>query len=308
MRTSPSFGHRKQRLCAIAAGAVLAVALATDAFASAAGDALRERHATLAPALEHSPFQRPIHIESTETPARLTGEVHAVVDHSFRRVEGALKGAQQWCDILILPFNVKQCHAIGQPTPKTLALHVGRKHDQPVGDAYRVDFAYRVVANHADYLQVHLNADTGPLGTKDYRIVVEATPLDANRSFLRMSYAYGYGFMARVAMLGYLSTAGRDKIGFSVVGRRPDGTPVHVDHMRGVVERNAMRYYLAIDAYLDSLSAAPHQRTEHRLRGWFAATERYPRQLHEIEQDEYLTMKRREIRRQRSDTQTAKVG
>ena len=34
------------------------------------------------------------------------------------------------------------------------------------------------------------------------------------------------------------------------------------------------------------------------LRDWFAATERYPRQLHELEQDEYLVMKRKEYQRQ----------
>jgi hypothetical protein len=68
--------------------------------------------------------------------------------------------------------------------------------------------------------------------------------------------------------------------------------------MRGVIERNTMRYYLAIDAYLDSLSAPPAQQVERRLKTWFAATERYPRQLHEIEEAEYLAMKRKEIRAQ----------
>jgi hypothetical protein len=306
MPTSPL--QLRKRLCAVVACGMLAGAAATDAGESSAVKTLLERHAALAATLAHSPFRQPIHIESTESSAQLKGDVYAVVDHPFEKVEAALKGPQQWCDILILPFNVKHCHALGGPAANALALHVGRKHDQPVDDAYRVDFAYRLVANEADYLQVRLNADTGPLGTKDYRIVVEVTPLDGKRSFLRMSYAYGYGFAARMAMLGYLSTVGRDKIGFSVVGRRKDGTPVHVDHMRGVIERNAMRYYLAIDAYLDSLSAAPRERTERRLRGWFAATERYPEQLHEIEQDEYLAMKRKEIERQHAGRRTAKAG
>jgi hypothetical protein len=74
-----------------------------------------------------------------------------------------------------------------------------------------------------------------------------------------------------------------------------------------VVERNTMRYYLAIGAYLDSLSLPPQQRIERRLRDWFAATERYPRQLHEISQDEYLVMKRREIERQQMPVQ-ARAG
>jgi hypothetical protein len=59
-----------------------------------------------------------------------------------------------------------------------------------------------------------------------------------------------------------------------------------------------MRYYLAIDAYLGSLSAPPQERVDRRFAAWFDATERYPRQLHEIEEAEYLAMKRKEIRAQ----------
>jgi len=70
--------------------------------------------------------------------------------------------------------------------------------------------------------------------------------------------------------------------------------------MRGVVERNTMRYYLAIEAFLGALSVPPQARLEKRLRDWFAAAERYPRQLHEKERDEYLKMKRREYLRQQS--------
>jgi len=91
---------------------------------------------------------------------------------------------------------------------------------------------------------------------------------------------------------------GRDKIGFTIVSRRPDGQPVYVENVRGVVERNTMRYYLAIESYLAALSAPPQEREELRLRTWFDATERYPMQLHEVSREDYLTMKRHEIRRQ----------
>ena len=59
-----------------------------------------------------------------------------------------------------------------------------------------------------------------------------------------------------------------------------------------------MRYYLAIESFLGALSAPPQARLETRLRDWFAAIERYPRQLHELEQGEYLKMKRKEYLRQ----------
>jgi hypothetical protein len=61
-----------------------------------------------------------------------------------------------------------------------------------------------------------------------------------------------------------------------------------------------MRYYLAIEAYLDSLSAPEGERAEKRLREWFAATERHPQQLREMGQAEYMAMKRREIEQARS--------
>ena len=44
---------------------------------------------------------------------------------------------------------------------------------------------------------------------------------------------------------------------------------------------------------------------EKSLRDWFAAIERYPRQLHElVEQGEYLDMKRREYSRLQADART----
>jgi hypothetical protein len=104
----------------------------------------------------------------------------------------------------------------------------------------------------------------------------------------------------RLAMQAYLGTVGSSKVGFTVVGTQPDGERRFIGGMRGLVERNTMRYYLAIEAFLGALGAPPQARLEKRLRDWFAATERYPRQLHEMEQDEYLDMKRREHQRQQA--------
>jgi hypothetical protein len=86
-------------------------------------------------------------------------------------------------------------------------------------------------------------------------------------------------------------------VGFTVVGRQSDGRPRHVGGVRGVVERNSMRYYLAIEAFLGSLSAPPPAQIEKRLHDWIDAVELYPRQLHEMEPSEYLEMKRKEIAR-----------
>jgi hypothetical protein len=279
--------------------ACLAAAVLLAPLAAAAQDlpTLRARHAALRDKFQNNQFGRPLVLESVQTSGDLKGDVYAIVEHPFAMVQQALQSADHWCDILILHLNVKRCRASGDAA-KRVKLHVGRKFDQPIEDAHELDFSYRVAATTADYLQVQLSADEGPMSTKNYRIQVEAMPVDAKRSLVHMSYAYGYGFAARVAMQTYLSTVGSQKVGFTVLERKPDGKPVYQAGVLGLLERNTMRYYLAIDAYLLAYSLPPGEQVERRIREWYASTERYADQLREMDQAEYLDMKRKEIRRQ----------
>jgi hypothetical protein len=265
------------------------------AFADA--DSLRAKHAQLRDQLRNNSFNRAMHIDSTESSNTLQGDVYAVLDHPFAKVSQALKEPAQWCDVLLLPFNTKYCHAAG---PSALTVRIGRKYDQPVDQAFKLDFAYRSVAATPEYFETRLNAPSGPVGTRDYRIMVSAVPLDAGHTFMHLSYAYGFGTLGRMAMQGYLSTAGADKVGFSVMGKDESGKPQLTAGVRGAVERNAMRYYLAIDSYLDALDAPREQQVEKRIQNWFSATERYPRQLHEMDRSTYVNMKRQEYERQQT--------
>jgi hypothetical protein len=156
------------------------------------------------------------------------------------------------------------------------------------------------VAARADYFESRLEARRGPVGTRDYRIVVSAVPLDAGRTFMHLSYSYGYGIAGRLAMQAYMATAGASKVGFTVTGRDANGQPVLIGGVRGAIERNVMRYYLAIDAHLESLSVPPEQRLEKRIATWFDETERYPRQLREMDRESYIAMKRVESERQQA--------
>jgi hypothetical protein len=259
---------------------------------------LKARHTALIERLASNPFGRPLHVESSERSSDLLGDAYAVIDQPFAVVGAALQAVGPWCDILMLHLNVKGCRTAPSPAGDTITLNVGRKTEQPVDDAYRFEFHYRLVSSRPDYLQVALNAEDGPMGTSHYRILLEVAALDAKRSFLHLSYAYAYGVSASLAMKGYLATTGRDKLGFSVVGTRPDGKPEHIRGTRGVIERNTVRYHLAIEAYLSTLSTPATQQPDKRLNAWFSAVERHPLQLHELERQEYLDMKRREIRRQ----------
>jgi hypothetical protein len=258
---------------------------------------LRARYEALRGALAQSPFGKPVYLQSSEGARTLKGEVYAVVDYPFATVDEGLRDAANWCHVLILPFNTKHCRAADGGEATRLSVRVGRKSDQPAEDAYLIDFKYRVAMRTADYLRIVLRADEGPLGTRDYQILLEATPLENGRTFIHLSYSYGFGTMSRLMMQTYLGTVARSKVGFTVVGKDSGGGPVYVGGMLGATERNTMRYFLAIDAYLASLSAPAEARVEKRLAYWFAATERHSRQLHEMDEREYLAMKKRETQR-----------
>lgn len=270
----------------------LVAVLATSAALAHAGPesahALRERHAQLATQIERSPFKRPLVVQSSEAGNALSGSVDAVMPQPYALAREHLQQPGALCEILMLQVNTKQCVVNG----RELVVHIGRKNDQPLDEAYRVAFTVQPQASSDEHMGLLLSADSGPFSTRDFRIRLQAIPLDGGqRTYLHLGYSYGMGMAAKLAMQGYFATAGASKVGFTRTG------DAYIGGMRGAIERNTMRYYLAIEAYLASLSApAPQQRKE-RLERWFNATEQYARQLHEVERNEYLAMKQREFRR-----------
>jgi hypothetical protein len=287
-------------VAALRAGtAIVATALIAPAFAAVSVEApaqgatdLRAKYTELRPSLERNQFGRPVHLDSTEAGGQLKGEVHALLAHPFAKVRDGLASAKSWCDILTLPFNVKRCESTGNDS---IALYIGRTRDTPLSQCVRIDFHYSALVVSDELLKLQLEAPNGPLGTKNYRIVLDAVSLDAGRTFMHMSYGYGYGTVSKLAMQAYLSTSGASKVGFSSDGDDDQGKPRLVGGMRGVLERNTMRYFLAIDAYLNTLSTPQAARQQKRLIEWFDAAERYPRQLHEMTREEYMAMKTRDL-------------
>ena len=269
-----------------------------DEPASAA--ALQAKYVELTPRLTHNPFKRPLVLLSDASSSALKGDVYAVVDHPFEQVSRSLNGSEHWCDVLILHLNTKYCRAVNGVAGTTINLRVGKKFDQPLEDAYRVVFTYRQGASTTDYFDAHLDAKQGPLGTSNYQILLEATAIPGNKTFMHLTYSYAVGLASKVAMQGYLATAGSDKVGFTTDGKAADGQPHYIGGMRGLVERNTMRYYLAISAFLDTASLPVAQQVDQRIQRWFDATENYHRQLHEMDRADYIAMKQNEIHRQQS--------
>lgn len=274
-------------------GAVWAGNAATASAPSAgAAQDLRQAHRALGSRLADSPFGRPLVLDSTELPDGLQGDVYAIVDHSLQDVQDSLKTPARWCEALIVHVNNRRCQVSTDQGNEVLTLSVVRRYDKPVDSAFTLPFVYRTIAMEPDYMAVALSAESGPLGTRNYRVVLEAVRLRNDRTFLHFSYAYEHNLMARMATQAYLATFGRDKVGFTAMGRLPGGETDWIRGTRGLVERNAMRYFLAVDAYLATLGVSAPQQRDARLQAWYDATEQYPRQLHEVDRATYLALKR----------------
>jgi hypothetical protein len=265
-----------------------------------ASDALRDRYAALRPQLEQSPFQRPLYLESAAGPRSAQGDVFALVDYPLAHITGSLTNPDNWCDVLLLHPNVKFCRTDSHGDRAVLRVAMATKRDQTLENAHTVEFNCSVAAPLADYTNAELLAAHGPFGTRDYRIALQAVALENGQTFLHLKYSFGYGFQARFALGLYLATAGSDKVGFTMVTPSADRPPQPVRGIRGAVERNVMRYYLAVDAHVAALAAPEPERFERSLEVWFDATEAYAAQLHEMDRDTYLAMKRQEHQRQQA--------
>lgn len=268
------------------------VAVAADAAPATAARALVAQHQAIAARLASSPFGRPVVLDSLELPEGLKGDVYAIVDHPLQAMAGALGTPARWCEALLLHVNNRRCEVRQEQGRALLTLSVVRRYDKPVDSAFLLPFVFRTIGSTPDYMAVQMSAASGPFGTSNYHVMLEAIPVDAGRTFLHFSYAYDHNLMARLATQAYLATFGRDKVGFTVLGTLPGGETDWIRGTRGLVERNAMRYFLAVDAYLSAIDAPAAQQVDDRLRAWFSSVEKYPRQLHEIDLATYLAVKR----------------
>jgi hypothetical protein len=262
---------------------------------------LRAKYTSLEQKLRVNPFRQPLVLDSAESGEGLRGDIYAIVDFPFSVVRAGLGDPEHWCEVMLLHINTKYCHARIRPAGTLLQVNIGRKTPEDLADTARIEFNFSLVASTPEYLEVTLDAKDGPLGTSDYLILLQAMALPNGRSFLHLRYAYSVNFGARLALATYLGTSGSDKVGFTVSGKDAAGTASYIGGVRGLVERNTMRYYLAIESYLGAVAAAPTFRFEKSLQSWFTAVERYPRQLHEMDRGEYLLMKRAEHERQQTE-------
>ena len=161
---------------------------------------LRAKYTELSKQLNDNQFKRALYLNSMESSHDLKGEIYAVIDYPFATVSQAINDPAHLCDVLILHINIKYCHADKNKSDTRLTVNLGKKNTQPLADSYRVDFNYQEIITTPDYFAIELNAENGPMDTRDYRIWVEATSIKGGRTFLHFTYAYAFGLAGRVAM------------------------------------------------------------------------------------------------------------
>ncbi|MBI5076289.1 MAG: hypothetical protein HZB62_14140 [Nitrospirae bacterium] len=265
---------------------------------TAAVNFLRTKYHKIEAKLQKNSFNMPLYIESREEEFKAAVDVYGIVDHPFEMVSRMLEIPANWCDIALLHINDKACTYTKSDNTWLVTLYSGRKFYQPPEDAHQLNYVFRVRTQQHDYLALQLNAAQGPLSTKDHWINAEIIPLDKDKTLIHLSYAFGYGRLGRMAMKTYFATIGRSKIGFSAVGTDDHGNPVYVGGIKGAIERNVVRYYSAILAYLDSLKFPADQQFERRISRWYDLTDHHKKQLHELEKEQYLANKRLELKNQ----------
>lgn len=273
---------------------VLSCLFFLPASSHATQDSLQQKYQQLRQKLEHNVYNVPVYIESALEAQSQSGDVYGVIHHPFNQVKAAINRVENWCEIAPLHLNIKACTFRKLNGDYLLTFYSGRKFFETPEDTYQLVYRFHLDNGPHEYTRTTLTAKDGPLGTSDYIIIAEAIPLNSDETFIHFSYSYKQGFWTRMAMSTYLATLGRDKLGFTVIDTNFNGEPVYIDGVRGVIERNAIRYYYAIQAFLDTINTDPEKLLLTRLERWFDLTEQHHKQLYEMEKQDYLEYKQKE--------------
>ena len=270
----------------------LALPLLAQAQEGSAQDLL-QRYEAMHQQLASSVLGVPAAISSFEQDDQLHGEVYALLEKPFGSLQPHMVQTAQWCQMILLHLNISACTREQTSGQDWITFYSGGKTNLLLEKAYPLRFHFQVSDAGPAHMQVLLSAEKGPFGTRDYRISLSAIPV-AQGSFIRMSYSFRSSTASRLGTSLYLATAGRGKIGFTRLDNADQGGPQYIGGTRGIAERNAVRYYFALQAHMESLDLPAGQRFAQASARWFDLTERYPAQLHEIERQDYLATKKLE--------------
>lgn len=253
---------------------------------------VRARYRALMENVADNPFHAPVSLRSDETGDLIAADAYGVIEHPFAAVAELLGDPQRVCDFVSLSINIKACTYATRSAPTSMTWYMGRKNYSEPDPDQAMQYQYSVELRTREELRIRLHAPQGLVGVTDNIIIVNAAAVDGH-TLVHFSLSYVSGFQSKMAIGAYLVTLGRNKIGFTT-HPDADGNPVPIQGAQGIIERNTMRYYLALQAWLDAASVAAEQRARARIERWYDYAERYHDQLYELPREEYLDNKKRE--------------
>ena len=231
-----------------------------------------------------------IHIKSDVSDERLKADIYAIQQYPFPDLIEKLSEPAQWCQFVTLHLNIKAC-TYQKNGADFVSFYAGRKFYEDAENAFELKYQFLVKEKNERYFKLNLSADSGPFSTSNYLIEVEVLKFDTE-VLIHFSLAYDTSFSSRLGTGVYLSTIGSDKVGFSQQ-LNEENKKEFIKGVNGIIERNVMRYFLALSSYLKY-----HSDQSKMMQDWFSSTEEYSQQLHEVERAEYLDAKKKEYEQQ----------
>jgi len=258
---------------------------------------LSGRYPELQEAARRGPFGLPLQVRSEERETLVSAEIHGIIDYPFRALAETFTDPGGWCDFLVLNPNIKTCTFRREAQETLLTLYIGSKSYRAPESATEQVYRFLVRARQPEYVAISLTAPRGLLGTTAHRFEFEAGSV-AGKTVVALSSSFEPSMLSKLLTGIYLSTLGRNRIGFSREATEAGVPAGYVRGVKGMIERNVMRYYLALKAFLDTLDQPADRQFEARASLAYDLMDLYPAQLRQMKKAEYLDIKSREHQNQ----------
>lgn len=252
-------------------------------------------YALAKPVLDNPSKQKPFYLHAEIEGRKQSGQAALYFDQPLEQIAEALSKLGNWCSILLLHLNTKACTHSQNEDEQTLTIYMGRKFYQKPDDAYVMKYEFNTERTQ-NYFSALITAEDGPLGTSDYRIQLEVTPING-KTFGRIQVSQKHSWISSKAAKLYVATKGRNKKGISIVDYDGQGNPVYSNGEQAIAERNLLRYYFAFAAFFRSQTLPNNTQFKESLNYWFDQTEQY-KQLYEVDRPQYIDDKNKEYKNQ----------
>ncbi len=221
-------------------------------------------------------------VHSSDRGGVLQASIAAELAIPWDMLRQALGEPAEWCRIATLVPDTDHCE-YRHGTPARVILEISRQDGER--DPVRLEHELRLHAGSGKSLQAELVAPSAPLGVRNAGVWISAVASGETHSSVRLRYAYEPSIRSRLATGTYLNTAGRNKIGLTQEATGTDDDPDYIRGARALVERNAARYLLALEAALSTTSR------EEALHAWYRRASHFASDLPERTLEMYLHQK-----------------